>query len=1023
MRCLTQNPDRLYELVPVVYRLRDAEQGYPLKALLRVIAEQVNLVEQDIADLYDNWFIETCADWVVPYIGTLINYQAVHEAGEPTAGGAAATSARNRILFPRREVANTVRCAARALALQEPGLHVWLAGAACRGLSTSGFATSATRAPIQARRSICATGCDRELASTSAFSRRRMAWTCGGGTAQRRCAPTWRLRSYSITKAPTYCFEEEGPNCFLFNPLGIDTPLFTRPRATIGTPGLLDMPNPITRRHLERVDVSTATKLSQSGVPFYYGQDKSFQILQGKPMQPVPADQIVAADLSDWAYRPLPGQVAVDPELGRIMFPPTPSRKQGVWVSYHYGFSTEMGGGEYERDLSDPVGGAAGAVRYAVGEGETYTRLSDALTKWQTDAPPAAVIEITDSGVYVEPIRISLAANQQFMLRAANGMRPVIRLLDWQNAYPDNLAVFGEAGSWFTLDGFVVIGRAVQIEGDLAGAVIRHATLVPGWALHCNCEPKRPTEPSLEVNGNVGCLTIDRSITGAIEINRDQARTDPLTLRIYDSIVDAIDTDRIAIVGPGSLCAHATVTIARSTIFGQIQARAIALAENSILMGAIRVCRRQQGCIRFCYVTPGSRTPHRYECQPDLVEAVVAAQLSKGGMTTAERDQLLERERLRVEPEFNSTRYGDPAYGQLSDACAPEIMRGAEDQSEMGTHDLYQPQRAANLRDTPAECAHGHRRRDRVRHVGVIMKADLTRNTFHLPKQFARVLLQQGRVQLDADWNEQQAILLRMLQALAADIIGPRGGPFGHCGFAIAPVAKSLTNFRIAPGRYYVDGLLCENDTAPVAAVIASAAEPKQVVVASRTLDGIEFGKGQWVEISNADGSKVAVAQIADVDRETSTLSLDADVSALPPATLRRVLTYLTQSDFAGAAPLAAGSYLVYLDVWERVITYVEDDAIREVALNGADTAARTKIVSQVKVMAPNDAVPDPTTLIDPPNRAFPGASIKAPRRPDRDLTERALSRRGESVVSRGDSHRQSRRRRESAHADLQMVA
>ena len=70
-------------------------------------------------------------------------------------------------------------------------------------------------------------------------------------------------------------------------------------------------------------------------------------------------------------------------------------------------------------------GGVVGAVRYAVGEGETYTRLSDALTKWQTDAPPAAVIEITDSGVYVEPIRISLAANQQLVLRAANGVRPV----------------------------------------------------------------------------------------------------------------------------------------------------------------------------------------------------------------------------------------------------------------------------------------------------------------------------------------------------------------------------------------------------------------------------------------------------------------------------------------------------------------------------------------------------------------------------------------------------------------------
>ncbi len=59
---------------------------------------------------------------------------------------------------------------------------------------------------------------------------------------------------------------------------------------------------------------------------------------------------------------------------------------------------------------------------------------------------------------------------------------------------------------------------------------------------------------------------------------------------------------------------------------------------------------------------------------------------------------MLERERLRVEPEFNSTRYGTPTYCQLADACACEIKRGADDESEMGVfHDLYQPQRLANL--------------------------------------------------------------------------------------------------------------------------------------------------------------------------------------------------------------------------------------------------------------------------------------------------------------------------------------
>ncbi|MBO0862117.1 MAG: hypothetical protein J2P21_27210, partial [Chloracidobacterium sp.] len=59
--------DYLYNLLPVIYRLRDVEQGYPLQALLRVITEQADVVEDDIAQLYENWFIETCDDWVTPY--------------------------------------------------------------------------------------------------------------------------------------------------------------------------------------------------------------------------------------------------------------------------------------------------------------------------------------------------------------------------------------------------------------------------------------------------------------------------------------------------------------------------------------------------------------------------------------------------------------------------------------------------------------------------------------------------------------------------------------------------------------------------------------------------------------------------------------------------------------------------------------------------------------------------------------------------------------------------------------------
>jgi hypothetical protein len=63
---------RLYARVPAHYRVYDAEQGQPLLALLRVIGKPVANLRQDMDALWDNFFIETCDDWVVPYIGALL---------------------------------------------------------------------------------------------------------------------------------------------------------------------------------------------------------------------------------------------------------------------------------------------------------------------------------------------------------------------------------------------------------------------------------------------------------------------------------------------------------------------------------------------------------------------------------------------------------------------------------------------------------------------------------------------------------------------------------------------------------------------------------------------------------------------------------------------------------------------------------------------------------------------------------------------------------------------------------------
>ena len=85
------------------------------------------------------------------------------------------------------------------------------------------------------------------------------------------------------------------------------------------------------------------------------------------------------------------------------------------------------------------------------------------------------------------------------------------------------------------------------------------------------------------------------------------------------------------------------------------------------------------------------------------------------------------------------------------------------------------------------------------------MKADLTRFTFNVDKHYRTVRMQQGRVQLDADWNEQSSIMLYQLRHLAADIIGPAGGPADNLGFAIAPLdtalAKSAADFMIGAGK------------------------------------------------------------------------------------------------------------------------------------------------------------------------------------------------------------------------------
>ncbi|WP_432177608.1 DUF6519 domain-containing protein [Streptomyces sp. NBC_00063] len=190
------------------------------------------------------------------------------------------------------------------------------------------------------------------------------------------------------------------------------------------------------------------------------------------------------------------------------------------------------------------------------------------------------------------------------------------------------------------------------------------------------------------------------------------------------------------------------------------------------------------------------------------------------------------------------------------------------------------------------------------------MHADLSRLTFHPERHYSAVVAQQGRVQLDADANEQTAIQLHRARTLAADLIGRHGGPRDAAGFRIEYVGgrHDIDTLHIHGGRYYVDGILLDADRP-------------------------------------APGTPVP-----DEEAETE----DAEDTAAPPS----YWTYWDQPDAfrdpekpGDRLPSPAQSpFVVYLNVWERSVNAAEDPALREVALGATmpDTAARVKVVWQV---------------------------------------------------------------------------
>src|SRR6266566_3723381 len=632
---MSSGAQRLYELLPAIYRVRDAEEGEPLKALLTVIAQEIGVLEEDLKRLYDDQFIETCSDWVVPYIGDLIGYRSLHGVVPAVAS-------------PRAEVAHTIAFRRRkgpATMLEQVARDVtgWPARVV-EYFKLLGWTQNLNHIRPEAQYAPNLRNWETLERLDKPFDQtchtvdvRRISQRAGKYNIPNIGIHLWRLGAYRLRKSPAVPAVAGDTQRFLFDPLGRDTQLFTRPERESEITHLaepINVPDPIDRRVLAQY------------LPKYYGEDKSM-VIDG-----IDLVSVNVCDLSDaggaWAHTPPVGRIAVDPVLGRIFY--GDAQAAPPRVTFHYGFSADMGGGEYDR---------AAAFDATVRPIETVPAPHAAIQDALNAVPTGGVVEVIDSGRYTETPAVVLNANARIELRAANEHRPTIIL-------SSTLDISGGEQSEVTLNGLQIASNALRVRSG-SGNQLRRLRL-----RHCTLAPAK--QPSLVVEIPDLQVEIDHCILGPMQI------ADGSQVTITSSIVDATSESEVAFSGVDAAreTAGGVLTIENSTIIGKVRTVELKLVSNAIFVAAlaatdswtapVRSEKRQSGCVRFSYVPPGALTPRRFRCQPDLEIAgrVDAARKATNGPISQAQVNAIRGDVLSwLAPIFSSLQHGTPDYTQL----------------------------------------------------------------------------------------------------------------------------------------------------------------------------------------------------------------------------------------------------------------------------------------------------------------------------------------------------------------------
>jgi hypothetical protein len=688
---------RLWELLPAVYRVRDADTGGVLADLVSVLAAQVDVLAEEVEQLADDRFIETAAVWAAPYLGELVGYRAVR--GDVPGVGSSRAEVANTVGYRRRKgTAAVVEQVARDVTR-------WPARV------VESFETLVTTQYMNhVRLAATATPDVRDHAALGWIGTQGGAFDDLDRTADVRAvdaaAPSrpgrygirelalflWRTTAVPWERTPLVPVDDRR---LRFDPLGADTQLFALPRAETDIVHLAeprDVPQPLGRRW-------TAAHATAVYGPPVTGARRSIlletQTGAAEP-QAVPAARVRFCDLSDvpggggaWHHEPAGDAVAIDPVLGRVYLGTAPAPGARLLGSVAFGVGVPAGVGDPR-----PVAVAAPAPVVDGSGGEDLQPLLDAVEHGGT-------VRLLDTDRYAHPLTLTARTGPtdqpevEVRLEAGPRARPTLVL--------EILRVAPEPRTTVVLQGLLVAGGPVVLDevGDTERRtiVIRDCTLVPGAERTGDGQPAHPEQASLIVLDPAAVVRIERSILGPI-VAVEGARVE-----IVDSIVDASSRTSVAICGrpraggvrtvttPADMVAGdglepaGDVSLSATTVVGGIRCT-ILDASNSLLVAALAATdarpaavfaeRRQTGCLRYTYVPDGSRTGRRFHCAPDP-------------------DDTLHEQRA-TRPRFDAMRFGDPGYLRLRTGTHPRIRRGADDESEMGvTHRDYVPQREANL--------------------------------------------------------------------------------------------------------------------------------------------------------------------------------------------------------------------------------------------------------------------------------------------------------------------------------------